>query len=86
MHYAFLVDVKLILSAQTIKLVKIASISSTFVRRENLFTDSMQSLLSYVPAFEKDYGVCFVNVCIMYILKYTTSSKLIPSQLQRDRQ
>lgn len=39
------------------------------VRREAKFTDTMHSLLSYAQAFDKDYAVRYVDVCIIYIVE-----------------
>lgn len=48
MRYDFRVDGKAVLPAQTIKLRKIANISTVIMRREAPFTRTIQSLLSYV--------------------------------------
>lgn len=51
MQYAFCIDGKPINPAQEIKLSKIVNISTAIVRCETSFTDTMQSVLNYVPAF-----------------------------------
>lgn len=68
MRYAICADGKTILLAQAFRLSKIASISTVIVRRKTMFTDTMQILLSYARAVEEDYGVRFINVCMLCIV------------------
>lgn len=65
MSYAFRVDSKAILPSQKIKLNNTANISTSTVRLKVTFTDTIQSLLSYSQALEKDLAVIFVNLCIL---------------------
>lgn len=73
-RYAFLVEGKLIWTAQLIKLNKISKISIGIVRHEAKFKDIMRSVLGYSQAFEQDYGVGFVDVSIIDILEDMMSS------------
>lgn len=54
-RYVFRVEGKQITRAQAIKLNKIAKISTAIVRRETIITDTIQSRLNYLRAFEEDY-------------------------------
>lgn len=60
-QYAFRTDGKPKTSAQATNLSKNANISIDIVHRETAFTVTIQSLLNYARAFEKDYGVRFAD-------------------------
>lgn len=59
MSIAFRVDSKTVLSAQTIKLSKIANIFTANVGRKATSIDTMRSLLSYTQVIEENYIVRF---------------------------
>lgn len=46
-----------------------ASTSTTILRRKALFTDTNQSRLKYVRAFQEDHGVRFVDVRVTEAVK-----------------
>lgn len=58
------------------KLSKTTSPCTVIVRRKSTFKDAIQSVLSYVRAFEESYAVCFVDVRISHIMEDIPSSNL----------
>lgn len=64
-------DGKAILSAQSSKLSKIASIYTAIVRRKEKFTDMMQCSLSYARAFKENYSVQFFYMGILNTVECT---------------
>lgn len=61
MRYTFRIDGNSINRAASIKLKKIADISTAILRHETGLTDTINSVLSYAQAFEDDDEVSFVN-------------------------
>lgn len=68
MRYALDFDSKVISLGQTVKLSKIANISTAIVRCNTTFTDMMLILLRYMRASVKDFGLHFVGVRILDLL------------------
>lgn len=64
MRYAFCVDSRAILTAQTIKQRNLANIFTAIAQSEATAIDAMQSPLSYARAFEEDYDVQIFDVRI----------------------
>lgn len=83
MRYTFRVNGKPISSDQAIKLSKIDNILMRTVRREVTFTWTLQGLLRFAWAIEKEYAVRFVNVRIidmleeMKVLKFLAGSSRV---------
>lgn len=71
--------------AQTMKVSKIPSLSTVIVRREEAFSDTIKSLLSYGRPFQRDFGVSFVDVRITLIVEDVMSSKFLGCQLSSDQ-
>lgn len=67
MRYAFHDDSKAIFPVQAFKLSKLANISTGHMQCEAIFTDTIQSLLSYVQAF-KDGVAPVLSVCAYWTL------------------
>lgn len=76
-HYAFQLDRKNISPTQALKLSKTASTSTAIVPLEQVFTDSMQSLLTYSRSFIEKHGVRFFFVGIMDIVDDIMSSTFL---------
>lgn len=77
LYYAFSHDSKAILPAQTIKHGKILKIFSAIVPREVVPTNTTPSLLSYQRAYEKKYGMLFVDERLMNIMDNKTYSNFL---------
>lgn len=75
MRYALWIDGKYNSPDQAINLTEICNISIWIVQRQTTFTDTIQSQLSYMRAFEKDYGVYLFDLCLTDIVENTMSSK-----------
>lgn len=60
--------------AQIFKLGDIANISAANKRRKVTFMNKLDSTLSYAQAFNGDFVLRFVHVCILNILEDTKSS------------
>lgn len=74
MRYRFRIDGRPIPPAQRMMRSTIYNITSAIFQHKETITDPMQSLLSYVQAFEERYGVLFVDVRITDIIKDIMSS------------
>lgn len=70
-------DQKPISPAKALKLSKFANISTPIMRREAIMSDTMQSALSYVQAFEEGYGVRFVYMLIMHVVEHLISANFL---------
>lgn len=73
MRCAIRVDGKPISLAEVIQLSKIAIVSTAVVRRQVIFSNILQRLLSYFQASEESYGIRFGDVRILHIVEYMLS-------------
>lgn len=80
MHYGFRVGGKATSPAEGVNLRKITNLSTAIVQREPMFPDTMQSLLSYVQAFEENYGVHFLHMRISDIMENIIYSNFLPTK------
>lgn len=75
--YTFQVEDKPIWTAQSMKVTKIAIISTAIMQREVKLANTMQNDLSYARVFSDIYAVCFFDVCMMDIVEYERSSSFM---------
>lgn len=79
----FRVHEKDIQPAQTMNQSRFASVCFTIVECKTTFTHPSQRMFCYGRAFEKHYGVCFVEVCILGMLDNLLSWNSLPSNSRR---
>lgn len=77
MPYESFIDGNPITSAQEIKLSKIANISTSFMRREISFTDTVQIFLHYRWTLKEDYAIDFVDAPVLDTVNDMLSSNFL---------
>lgn len=68
MQYAFSIDETPILSAQEVKVSKIANIPAAIMRRKISFTDNLQTNLNYARRVDEEYAQSFVDMRVPHTL------------------